>query len=538
MAPRVAVGLLCVLATTLGWRFAWSRNVQLAVRPTAYLLIGHQIWLMNENHMAPIYFAVTSMMVPIMTINTPSRPALLRLLAFNLAGMAWVCANHGEVAARARAGFMIATLLSCGLTYMVISKHRRATAALRESEARVREQSQAIAVARDEAVRATHAKSEFLATVSHELRTPLNGLMGMAAALLDTPLDATQRGYADALVSTGDTLLRILNDLLDSAKIDAGKLDLEAVPFSPRACVQEVVMLLAAQADRKGVALTSRVDDGVPERLRGDPGRVRQVLLNLVSNAVKFTEQGSVVVSLESAPREGGVTLRCAVRDTGLGMSAEDRERLFDRYTQGDASTARRYGGTGLGLNIARYLVELMGGRLSVESEVGRGSAFTFEVPFEVARPGERATPRSDVAARAAAQVRSGLAPGSRALVVDDDRVNQLVARGLLRRLGLVDGDIDTVDNGRRALEAAQRSAYALILMDCEMPEMSGLEATRALRQLTGAAGKVPVLGVTGRATDEDLARCLEAGMNARLTKPLNEARLREAVAAVTSAAG
>ena len=149
VAPRVAVGLVCVLATTLGWRFAWSRNVQLAVRPTAYLLIGHQIWLMNENHMAPIYFAVTSMMVPIMTINTPSRPALLRLLAFNLAGMAWVCANHGEVAARARAGFMIATLLSCGLTYMIISKHRRATAALRESEARVREQSRAVALARD-----------------------------------------------------------------------------------------------------------------------------------------------------------------------------------------------------------------------------------------------------------------------------------------------------------------------------------------------------------------------------------------------------
>ncbi len=537
VAPRVAVGIFCVVAATLGWRFEWSRNAQLAWRPTAFLLIGHQIWLMNANHMAPIYFAVIAMMVPIMSINTQSEAALLSLLGFNIVGVALIAAMHAEAAPLARAGLIVGTCLSCGLTYMLISKHRRAMAALRESEATVREQARAVALARDEAVAATHAKSEFLATVSHEIRTPLNGLMGMAATLLDTPLDATQRAYADAMISSGETLLRILNDLLDSAKIDAGKLDLEAVPFSPRACVQDVVALLATQAARKGIALTSVVEERVPERLIGDPGRVRQVLLNLVSNAVKFTEQGSVALRLESAPREGGVTLRCTVRDTGIGMTPEERDRVFARYTQGAASTARRFGGTGLGLSICRYLVELMGGRLSVESEPGRGSAFSFEVPFEVARPSERTTPRRDDVSRAAAQTKTGLPPGSRVLVVDDDRVNQLVGRGLLRKLGVVDGDIDTVDNGRLALEAVARSEYALILMDCEMPEMDGLEATRALRQLPGAAGKTPVLGVTGRATADDLAACLDAGMNDRLTKPLSEARLREAIAAVTSAA-
>ncbi len=535
IGPRLWVAAACIVASTLGWRFAWSRDTQIAVRPTAFLLIGHQIWLMNENHMAPIYFAVIAMMVPIMTFNTQSLRALRVMLLFTVAGMGWVAACHGEAAPLARVGFVVAACLSCGLTYMIISKHRHATAALRESEATVRAQSRAVALARDEAVRATQAKSEFLATVSHEIRTPLNGLLGMAAMLRDTPLDAAQRGYADAVISTGDTLLRLLNDLLDSAKIDAGKLDLEEVPFAPRACVHEAVLLLAAQAERKGVALTARIDERVPERLVGDPGRVRQVLLNLVSNAVKFTDAGSVTVSLESAPREGGVTVRGVVRDTGIGMTAEACDRLFARYTQADASTARRYGGTGLGLNISRYLVERMGGQLSVESEPGRGSAFTFEIPFAVARPGERATPRSELVTRAAAQVKTGLAPGSRALVVDDDRVNQLVARGLLRKLGLADADIDTVDNGRLAVEAAQRATYAVILMDCEMPEMSGLEATRALRQLVGPAGAVPVLGVTGRASDDDLAACLAAGMNARLTKPLSEARLHEGIAAVSA---
>ncbi len=538
VGPRIVVGLLCVVASTIGWRFEWSRNAQIRARPTAVLLIGHQIWLMNENHLAPIYFAVIAMMVPIMSMNTHSERALVAMLAATVAGVVAICLNHGEVAVLARVGLVVGTGLACGLTYILISKHHRAMTALRESEATVRAQARAVALARDEALAATRAKSEFLATVSHEIRTPLNGLMGMAATLLDTPLDATQRAYADAMISSGETLLRILNDLLDSAKIDAGKLDLEAVPFAPRACVDDVVALLAAQAHRKGITLTSRVDESVPERVIGDPGRVRQVLLNLVSNAVKFTERGAVTVSLDGAPREGGVTLRCTVRDTGIGMSPEERERLFARYTQGAASTARRFGGTGLGLNICRYLVELMGGRLTVESAPREGSAFTFEVPFEVARPAERATPRRDDVSRAAAETMAALPAGSRVLVVDDDRVNQLVGRGLLRKLGVVDGDIDAVDNGRLALEAAQRSAYALILMDCEMPEMDGLEATRALRRLPGAAGRVPVLGVTGRATEDDLAACLDAGMNGRLTKPLSAARLRDAIAGLTPAAG
>ncbi|MFO0652269.1 MAG: ATP-binding protein [Polyangiales bacterium] len=537
VGPRIAVGLLCVLASTVGWRFEWSRNAQIRFRPTAVLLIGHQIWLMNANHLAPIYFAVIAMMVPIMSMNTHSDRALIGMLVATVAGVIAICVNHGEAAVFARIGLVVGTMLSCVLTYILISKHRRAMSALRESEVTVREQARAVALARDEAVAATRAKSEFLATVSHEIRTPLNGLMGMAATLLDTPLDATQRAYADAMISSGETLLRILNDLLDSAKIDAGKLDLEAVPFSPRACVQDVVALLTAQAGRKGIELTSRVEDRVPERLIGDPGRVRQVLLNLVSNAVKFTERGAVTVTVDSVPREGGVTLRCVVRDTGIGMTPEERERVFARYTQGHASTARRFGGTGLGLSICRYLVELMGGRLTAESEPRQGSTFSFEVPFEVARPAERTTPRRDDVSRAAAQTKTGLPPGSRVLVVDDDRVNQLVGRGLLRKLGVVDGDIDTVDNGRLALDAAAEGAYALILMDCEMPEMDGLEATRALRRLPGVAGKTPVLGVTGRASADDLAACLAAGMNDRLTKPLSEARLREAIAAVTSAA-
>jgi signal transduction histidine kinase/ActR/RegA family two-component response regulator len=403
-----------------------------------------------------------------------------------------------------------------------------------------REQTErALTEARERALEASRLKSRFLATMSHEIRTPMNGVLGLATLLLRTPLDATQRRYAEGIHRSGEALLAVLNDVLDLSKLEAGRVELERVAFDPGDLVAEVVALVGASGRAKDVDVVAECAPDLPRAVRGDPGRVRQVLLNLAANAVKFTERGRVVVRARGAGPAGGsgrVVVRLEVVDTGIGIDPRDQERVFDAFAQADSSTTRRYGGTGLGLAIGRELVEAMGGAIGVVSEPGRGSTFWCEIPFECvtavvpAAPGltgeQRARGEGGVP-QAPRPAEAERARRGTVLVAEDDEINQLVAVAMLDALGY---GADVAGNGRVALELAAGRAYDAVLMDCQMPEMDGYVATAELRRREAGTRRTPVIALTAGARTEDRARCLAAGMDDHLAKPLTSAELGEAL--------
>lgn len=370
-----------------------------------------------------------------------------------------------------------------------------------------------------EAESASAAKSEFLANISHEIRTPLNGVLGVAGLLGETGLNEAQQKYLDIIRSSGDALLDVISDVLDFSKIEARRIDIQAIDFDPRAVIQQVAELLAVRAQEKGIELRVNIDPALPVALRGDPGRIRQVLTNLVSNAVKFTEQGHVELRAYSRPGEGESVHVCiAVEDTGIGIPAAKVSTLFTPFTQIDNSATRVYSGTGLGLAISRQLAELMGGTITLRSEEGRGSTFTFEVSLK------RADLRPTEAPTAASRLN--------VLLVEDNEVNQMVALAMLRRLGHA---VETAANGREALQRLRATDFDLVIMDCQMPEMDGFEATLAIRQdaVAGATHRnVPIIAMTAAAADVDRQRCLAAGMNGYVAKPVTQHALAEAIAA------
>lgn len=375
----------------------------------------------------------------------------------------------------------------------------------------------ALEAARAAAEAASRARTQFLAVMSHEIRTPLNGILGMADLLCDSGLAGEQREHARTIRDSGGHLLALLNDVLDFAKIDSGALELDVEPFSPREVLDLIQTLLQGQANERGLLLTCKAGTGLPKRVVGDAQRLRQVLLNLAGNALKFTRQGWVSVVLDAIPAretdEGGEGWEIigTVADSGIGIAREAQQRLFEEFTQADGSISRQYGGTGLGLAITRRLVLAMGGGIAVESEPGVGSLFRFTLRVGLAEKGTAPVETPEI-----------LRP-LRIMLAEDNAVNRLVVSRYLQRAGHV---VEAVENGEQALEAVQGGGFDLVLMDMMMPVMDGLAATRAIRALSGAAASVPVIGLTASAANEDREACHEAGMDGFATKPISAERL------------
>ena len=411
-----------------------------------------------------------------------------------------------------------------------LDQEREHSASLRAMLERQRQVEAALSRAKDAAEAASRAKSEFLANMSHEIRTPMNGIVGMTALTLRTSLTETQREYLETVRTSSDALLALIGDILDFSKIEAGKLDLEPVPFVLDEVIGNSVRVLALRAHETGLTVTYDIDDDVPETLVGDPLRLRQVLVNLVGNAIKFTEKGGVTVKVAvDREKDDEVVVRVSVTDTGIGIAPDKQKLIFDAFSQADGSTTRKYGGTGLGLAISKRLVDMMGGELSVDSTLGEGATFAFTAKLTRDTRPERTTSNGSLEAIRVSNFPT--LPSLSVLIAEDNPVN----RTLLTRFLEGEGHRPAVArNGKEAVDAIAEQTFDIVLMDIQMPEMDGFEAVSVIRKREReTGGHLPLVAVTAHAMKGDRERCLEAGFDGYLTKPVSFTDLLATLATV-----